>query len=115
MRLRVTLIDWKYPESGQLPRPEIWDLLDEAVLFELYMSLANGILVEARLEADSPEARDVALGMITGVGGCSPVTLDAQTAAPLWLYEEGYACYQQGVTDPAYLFIDLTPRPEWFA
>ncbi len=114
MKLRITMIDWKYPDDGQTPSPEVLDLAERSQVMLLYMSLADGAIVEMKAEADSEEALDVLRGLIQGAGSGVRADLSAQEKAKCWLYEEGYECYTQGDKDPAYFFVNPAPRPEAF-
>ena len=114
MKLRITMIDWEYPDDGKTPSPEVLDLAEKSHVMILYMSLANGAIVEMKAEADSEEALDVLRGLIQGAGSGVRADLSAQEKAKCWLYEEGYECYTQGVKDPAYFFVNPAPRPEAF-
>ena len=114
MKLRITMIDWKYPDDGQTPSPEVLDLAEQSQVMLLYMSLADGAIVEMKAEADSEEALDVLRGLIQGAGSGVRADLSAQEKTRCWLYEEGYECYTQGVKDPAYFFVNPAPRPEAF-
>ncbi len=114
MKLRITMIDWKYPDDGQTPSPEVLDLAEQSQVMILYMSLANGAIVEMKAEADSEEALDVLRGLIQGAGSGVRADLSAQEKTKCWLYEEGYECYTQGVKNPAYFFVYPAPRPKAF-
>ena len=64
MRLLLTIIDWDYPDDGKIPRPEHWDLASDTMdrLMPLYLSFANGIIIEMKAEGDSAEALFVFVG-----------------------------------------------------
>ena len=119
MRLLLTIIDWDYPDDGKTPRPEHWDLASDTMdrLMPLYLSFANGIIVEMKAEGDSEEALKLIRGLASGAGSCTKVdALTDEDKARLWLYEEGYDCYRQGsIPDAAYIFINTRPRPELFS
>ncbi len=114
MKLRILMIDWEYPDDGKPPSPQVLDLTEQGDVMDLYMSLANGTIVEMKAEGDSEEALDVLRGLIRGAGAGVQADLSAQEKAACWLYEEGYECYTQGVNDPAYFFVNPAPRPEAF-
>ncbi len=108
------MIEWEYPSDGKIPRLDIWDLSDRNAVMALYLALANGVVVEMKAEGDSVEALDVLRGLLQGAGSCSPVTLSTEQKKALWLYKDGYECYQQGITLPAFFFVYPTPRPDTF-
>ncbi len=114
MKLRILMIDWEYPDDGKPPSPQVLDLAEKGDVMELYMSLANGLIVEMKAEGDSEEALEVLRGLIRGAGNGKQAHLSAQEKAACWLYEEGYECYTQGINDPAYFFVHPVPRPEAF-
>ena len=81
MKLRITMIDWKYPDDGKTPSPEVLDLAEKSHVMILYMSLANGAIVEMKAEADSEEALGVLRGLIQGAGSGVRADLSAQEKA----------------------------------
>lgn len=118
MKLLLTIIDWAYPAERTIPRPERWDLSSESMdqVMPLYMSFANGIIVEMKAEADSEEALTLIRGLALGAGSCTLIeSLADEDKARLWLFEEGYDCYRQGRgPDAAYIFVNPTPQPHLF-
>ena len=108
------MIDWEYPDERKIPAPEVVDLSQKSDLMILYLSLANGTIVEMKAEADSEEALDALRGLIQGAGSGARRDLSDDEKAACWLYEAGYECYTQGITDPAYFFVNPVPRPEVF-
>lgn len=114
MKLLVTMIDWEYSADRIPPAPETWDLHNMHRVIELYMAFANGIIIEFKAEADSPDALGVLLGIVRGAGACVPVTLSAEATKKLLLYEGGFDCYAQGSPDPGYVFINPIPQPQKF-
>ena len=97
MKLLLTIIDWEYPDDGKIPRPERLDVSEMDQVMPLYMSFANGLIVEMKAEGDSEEALKLIRGLASGAGSCTLIdTLANEDKARLWLYEEGYDCYRQG-------------------
>lgn len=80
----------------------------------LYLSFANGIILEMKAEGDTDDSLDTLRGIILGAGSCMEVTLSENERNELWLYEEGYECYKQGEKSPAYIFVNPTPQPNKF-
>ena len=108
------MIDWEYPSDGKTPLPIVWDLQKENQLMALYLSFANGIILEMKAEADTDDSLDVLRGIILGAGSCAEFTLSGHEKNKVWLYEEGYECYKQGEKSPAYIFVNPTPQPNKF-
>ena len=108
------MIDWEYPDERKTPAPEVLELSQKSDLMSLYLSLANGVIIEMKAEADSEEALGALRGLIEGAGSGVRRDLSEEEKAACWLYEEGYDCYTQGATDPAYFFVNPTPCPEVF-
>ncbi len=118
MRLLLTIIDWEYPDDGKIPRAERWDLSSDTMdqLMPLYLSFANGIIIEMKAEGDSEDALKLIRSLALGAGSCTQIdTLADEDKERLWLYEEDYDCYRQGNgPDAAYIFINSKPRPDLF-
>ena len=114
-KLLITIIDWEYPTDGEPLLPMVWDLYQKDTLMNLYLALANGIIVEMKAEGDIEAALDVLRGMLRGVGSAEAITLSETEKEKLWLFEEGLECYQQGKSkSPGYIFINPTPQPHKF-
>jgi hypothetical protein len=114
-KLLITMIDWEYPSDGNSPLPIIWDIQQENQLMALYLSLANGVILEMKAECDTEDSLDILRGIILGAGSCVTVTLSDDEKKKLWLYEKGYECYKQGDKSPAYIFVNPIPKPDKFA
>ncbi|MCP4425951.1 MAG: hypothetical protein GY803_15770 [Chloroflexi bacterium] len=112
MKLLITLIDWEYPANRAIPKPELIDLSVENALLGLVLTLANGVIVEMRVEAPSEEALNGVRNMITGTGGSKLVSLTAPETEELWLYQDGDECYLQG--SDGYMFVNPIPQPAKF-
>lgn len=80
----------------------------------LYLSFANGIILEMKAEGDAEESLDVLRGIILGAGSCTKVALSPEEINEAWLFEEGYECYKQGEESPAYIFVNPTAQPNKF-
>ena len=113
-KLRITMIDWEYPSDGKSPLPTVWDLQQQNQLMALYLSFANGIILEMKAEGNTNDSLDVLRGIILGAGSCVLVTLSDDEKNISWLYEDGYECYKQGEKSPAYIFVNPTPQPDKF-
>jgi hypothetical protein len=114
-QLLITMIDWEYPVDDEPISPIIWDLYNKETLMQLYMALANGIVVEMKAEGDIEEAIDILRGMLRGAGSAKAITLSDTVKENLWLFEEGFECYQQGSDKhPGYVFINPVPQPDKF-
>jgi len=118
MKLRIVMIDWEYPQNGQVPGPEILDLasMGQNELMAWYLAFANGVIIELKAEGDSEEALQFIRGLALGAGsGKLMDVLPEEEKERLWLYEEGYECYVQG-SDPnaAYFFVNPYPQPDTF-
>ena len=112
MRILVSTIDWEYPSKKREYDPVIWDLEDRNVLLLLYKMIADGIVLEMRIEGESAEALEVIKGMLRGGGSCQQITLSMEKAKDLWLYEEGYEVFLQG--EDGYFFVNPIPQPQKF-
>ena len=112
MKVLLSTIDWEYPKQKYEPDPVVWDLEDRNDLFALYKSIADGIVLEMRIEGESEKALDVFRGIILGGGSGRQITLSEERKKKLWLYKEGYECYIQG--RDGYFFINPIPQPEKF-
>jgi hypothetical protein len=115
MRLLVDIIDWEYPPERQPAAPTIWDLLDQNTLMQLVLALGNGIIVEMRAEADSDDALAALRDLLIHVGSCQLIDLAPEIKQRLWLYVDGDQCYQQGTTNPGYIFVNPLPQPAKFS
>jgi hypothetical protein len=114
-KLLTTLIAWEYPSADEPVSASIWDLQDQGNLMGLYLTLANGIILELKIEGDTVEAVNIIRGMLRGVGSTKPVTLSETEKEKLWLFEEGFENYQQGNgTSPGYIFVNPVPQPGKF-
>lgn len=115
MKLRLTIIDWEYPDNGQIPEPQLLDLssMNKNELMALYLTFANGIIIEMKAQGDSEEAIQLIRGLALGAGSCKLVdTLSQEEKEKLWLYEDGYECYVQGKgIHAAYIFVNPKPQP----
>ncbi len=112
MRLLIALIDWRYPAQKTLPTPAVWSLEEEADLVRLYLTVANGLVIELRVEAESAAALEAARGLFTGAGRAIPLSPEARRQ--VWLYQEGDEAYQQGDGPGGYFFINPVPQPDKF-
>jgi len=113
-KLLITMIYWEYPSDRKLPLPIVWDLEKENQLMALYLSFANGIILEMKAEAETDDSLDVLRGIILGAGSCVAATLSDDEKNKAWLYHEGYECYKQGNKSPAYIFVNPTHQPNKF-
>src|SRR5687767_2831457 len=115
MKLRLTLIDWEYPENGRVPEAELWefDETDGNQLMALYLAFANGTLREMKVEGDCEDAVEFIQGLALGAGSCQLVErLGDQEIERLWLYEDGYMCYRQGSgRGAAFIFVQPKAQP----
>jgi hypothetical protein len=114
IKLLVDIIDWEYPSEKGKSQPYIWDLSNKNTLLSLYLALANGIILEMRVEVASDEDLDFIRGLVKGAGGATLITLRDQQKQTLWLYHPGDEVYQQGIENPGFMFIDPVLRPEKF-
>lgn len=116
MRLRLVVIDWEYPDDNKVPEPEILDLtsMTENELMALYLTFANGVILEMRVDGDSEKALEFIRGVALGAGSCRLIkTLSKKEKERLWLYKDGYECYMQGSKSTAgYIFVNPTPHPD---
>lgn len=113
-RLRVTMIDWEYPEDGEVPDPAILDLEDASELQMLVLALGNGVVVEARIQAESADALDAVRALLEGVGSCVAHEPSEEDRSRLWLHDDGLECYRQGEDPGGFFFLDPAPRPGAF-
>jgi hypothetical protein len=114
-KLLTTLIAWEYPSDDEPISASVWDLQDQDNLMGMYLTLANGIILELKVEGDTEEALNVVRGMLRGVGSAKPAALSDAEKEKLWLFEEGFECYQQGNSKmPGYIFLNPVPRPSKF-
>jgi hypothetical protein len=114
-KLLTTLIAWEYPSEDEPLSASVWDLQDQDNLMGWYITLANGIILELKIEGDTQEALNVVRGMLRGVGSAKPVTLSKTEKENLWLFEEGLESYQQGIgKTPGYIFLNPVPQPRKF-
>ncbi|MFQ5399293.1 MAG: hypothetical protein ACE5E7_06800 [Anaerolineae bacterium] len=51
MKILASVIDWEYPEERAIPTPTVWDLGSEHGLLGFVLELANGVVLEMRIEA----------------------------------------------------------------
>ena len=119
MKLRLTVIDWEYPKNGKIPEPELLDLSsrNNDELTSLYLSFANGVIIEMKIEGDSEEAIKLIQRLALGAGSCKLIDmLSNEEKERLWLYEEEYECYRQGSSPEAgYIFVNPKPQPDILA
>ena len=108
------MIDWEYPSDGKSPLPTTWDLQQENQLMALYLSFANGIILEMKAEGDTDDSLNILRGIILGAGSCIAITPSDYEKKKMWLYEKAYEYYKQGDKSPAYVFVNPTPRPDKF-
>jgi len=115
MNLLITLIAWEYPPEDEPVSTSVWDLSDPDNLMGLYITLANGIILEMKVEGDTVEAINLVMGMLRGAGSATPVTISETEKENLWLFEEGFESYQQGNdTSPGYIFLNPVSQPDKF-
>lgn len=118
MKLLLTIIDWEYPEDREPIKPELYDLsannADEVM--SLYLLFANGVIIELKADGDSEDAIQLIRGLALGAGSCKQLdSLPVEVKERLWLYTDGYECYQQGQGESAaYIFINSIPSLEKF-
>lgn len=114
-KLLTTLIAWEYPSIDEPISASIWDLQDQDNFMGWYLTLANGIILELKIEGDTVDAINVVRGMLRGIGSTKPVTLSDAEKENLWLFEEGFESYQQGNgKTPGYIFLNPVPQPGKF-
>ena len=114
-KLLMTLIAWEYPSKDEPISASVWDLQEQDNLMGLYITLANGVILEMKVEGDTVEAINVLKGMLRGVGSAKPVTLSETEKEKFWLFEEGFECYQQsGEKTQGYIFLNPEPQPGKF-
>lgn len=81
----------------------------------MYLTLANGIILEMKIEGDTVDAINVVRGMLRGVGSTKPVILSDTEKENLWLFEEGFESYRQGKgKTPGYIFLGPVPQANKF-
>ena len=114
MKLRITIIDWEYPDDDEELKPQIWEMLNKKALMDLYLAFANGIIVEMKVEGDSEDAVRLIKGIASGAGSCIPYELSTIEKESLWLTQDGYECYKQGRENSGYIFINPFPQPQYF-
>ena len=113
MQILVSVIDWEYPAERTIPTPGLWDLSSEHGLLGFVLELANGVILEMRVEAGSEGDLTAVRNLITGTGGGRMITLSSQQKEAVWLYQEGDDCYLQG--KDGYMFVNPIPQPDKFA
>ncbi|NVM02693.1 MAG: hypothetical protein HWN67_10175 [Candidatus Helarchaeota archaeon] len=112
MKVMLSTIDWEYPDEKYIPKPVMWDLENRNELWVLYKMIADGIVLEMRIEGESQKALDVFRDILMGGGSCREITLSDEQMNNLWLYKEGDDCYIQG--DSGYFFMNPKPQPDKF-
>ena len=105
MKFKAVIIDWEYPQDRKIPKAEIFDLNNKNQLMEIYMSLANGVIVEARFIPESNEASEVLCKMVTNVGSAKRITELDKVTNLSWLFQEGDEVYQQGSGNDGWIMI----------
>jgi hypothetical protein len=81
----------------------------------MYLTLANGIILEMKIEGDTVDAINVVRGMLRGVGSTKPVILSETEKENLWLFEERVESYQQGKGETSgYIFLSPVPQANKF-
>ncbi|MFT3891751.1 MAG: hypothetical protein QM730_08980 [Anaerolineales bacterium] len=114
-KLLTTLIAWEYPSEDEPVSASVWDLQNQDNLMGMYLTLANGIILELKVEGDTEDALNVIRGMLRGVGSAKPVSPSETEKEKLWLFEDGFECYQQGSgKTPGYIFLNPVPQPDKF-
>ena len=106
------MIDWEYPEERTIPPPTVWDLSGEQGLLGFVLELANGVVLEMRIEARNDEELTAVHNLITGTGGGKLITLSPEQKETVWLYQNGDDCYLQG--KDGYFFVNPIPQPNKF-
>ena len=109
MKAILWIIDWEYPPTRRTPPPETFDLEND--LMNLYLEIANGVVLEMRAQGDSAEAVDVLRGLIRGAGSGQAVELTPAEKEQLWLIAAGCEIYKQGPRDAEGGFFFLDPNP----
>jgi hypothetical protein len=90
---------------------------DQQTLLTLYKSLADGVYIEARIVADTPEMLETLRGLLQAVGyprkdGPKRAPADAEYGRG-WLFQEGDECY--GTWAGHEVFVCPEARPGDFA
>ncbi len=112
MKILASVIDWEYPEEREIPTPTVWDLGSENGLLGFVLELANGVVLEMRIEAGNDEELTAVHNLITHTGGGKLITLTPEQKTAVWLYQEGDDCYLQG--KDGYFFVNPIPQPDKF-
>jgi hypothetical protein len=103
-RLRLTIIDWGYPNAKAIPAQEIWEPVNGPSLLALYLEFANGAINELRAEAETKDGLELVRGLAMGAGGAHKNELSEEEKKNVWLYQDGSECYLQG--KDGYIFIN---------
>ena len=114
MKLRITIIDWEYPDDKEELEAQVWDMSDMKTIMDLYLAFANGIILEIKIEGDGEDAVKFIQGIARGAGSCIPYELSIKEKENLWLAHDGYECYKQGSGNSGYVFINPLPQPQYF-
>ncbi len=114
MKLVLSLIDWEYPEDGKADEPSVWDLDNANSIMGLVLEFGNGVIIEMRADGDCEDALEALRGLAIGTGRCTLAETITPEIKKAWLYKEGYDCYIQPTTPPAYIFISPHPNPALF-
>ncbi|MFX1453164.1 MAG: hypothetical protein ACFFCM_20185 [Promethearchaeota archaeon] len=112
MKLLLSTIDWEYPKNKYIPKPDLWNLENRDQLLILYKIIADGIVLEMRIEGESEKALKIIRGILMGGGSCRQTQLSDELKKKIWLYQEGDECYVQG--NNGYFFINPKPQPDKF-
>ena len=122
MKIRLRMVDAVRPLISDEPRVEVWNLLtihdgieliNQQRTHELALLFGQGVVVEAKIEADSTNALRMTRLYAETVGRYEAVALSTDEKSRLRLYEGGYECLRQERTG-GYLFLWPSPRPELF-
>jgi len=109
MKATLRVIDWEYPATRCTPPAETVDLEND--LMNLYLEIANGVVLEMLAQGDSPEAVTILRNLICGAGSGRTVELTPAEKEQLWLFTPGCEVYKQGGRDSDGGFFFLDPNP----
>lgn len=113
-RIRITMIDWEYPATKEIPDPWELDLEDKTSMYLLLLSFGNGTIVELYAEGENEKALMAFRQLAEGVGACKPRSLSSSEIQSLWLYRQGTEAYINDSDGGLATYIMINPVPVKF-
>src|SRR5688572_2412120 len=110
-RIRISMIDWEYPATKEIPDPWELDLTNNASMHLLLLSFGNGTIVELYAEAEHEQALTTFRYLAEDIGACKARPLTQSEKQSLWLYREGVDAYVRDspAGSPTYVLINPVP------